>query len=269
MERNQVVVRDSRALHDGAAGLARRSVEMARVMIAASLGDEAFVGGGRKASPRIAAGHACREMDRRGRHRFRCPWRLLAGVWRCRRRSRAAMRHSAPRISSSSATSSAPNTRTSTSRPRTGAATCDKTQARWPRQRDPATSSWRRSRQALGQLYDSHAHLGTNTRASLRLVPTGSQLRLAWREGRAMVTDVRQGSAAEKAGVRTGDELLALDDIGHREGDAVHRAPVHFAQRSAGARLGTGCRRCGQARARHAQRCGSGQFGREDHRVQR
>jgi C-terminal processing protease CtpA/Prc len=65
----------------------------------------------------------------------------------------------------------------------------------------------------LGQLYDTHAHLGTNTRASLRLVPTNSQLRLAWRDGRAIVTDVRQGSAAHKAGIRAGDELLALDDI--------------------------------------------------------
>jgi hypothetical protein len=49
MERNQVVVRDSQALHDGAAALARRSVEMARVMISSSLGADALVSGGRKA----------------------------------------------------------------------------------------------------------------------------------------------------------------------------------------------------------------------------
>jgi nitrite reductase/ring-hydroxylating ferredoxin subunit/multimeric flavodoxin WrbA len=49
MERNQQEVRGSRALHDGAAALARRSVEMARVMISTSLGADALVRGGRKA----------------------------------------------------------------------------------------------------------------------------------------------------------------------------------------------------------------------------
>ncbi len=51
MERNQAVVRDSRALHEGAAGLVGRSVEMARLMITQALGEAAFVGGGRKANP--------------------------------------------------------------------------------------------------------------------------------------------------------------------------------------------------------------------------
>ena len=49
MERNQDMVRGSRALHEGAAALARRSVEMARVMISTSLGADALVRGGRKA----------------------------------------------------------------------------------------------------------------------------------------------------------------------------------------------------------------------------
>jgi carboxyl-terminal processing protease len=91
--------------------------------------------------------------------------------------------------------------------------TCDKLGpvARAARSRDEFVATLEN---ALGQLYDRHAHLGTNTRASIRLVPTSSQLRLAWQGGRAMVTDVRQGSAAQKAGVRAGDELLALDDIG-------------------------------------------------------
>jgi nitrite reductase/ring-hydroxylating ferredoxin subunit/multimeric flavodoxin WrbA len=49
MERNQQVVRESAALHEGAAALAARSVDMARTMIASSLGEAAFVRGGRKA----------------------------------------------------------------------------------------------------------------------------------------------------------------------------------------------------------------------------
>jgi nitrite reductase/ring-hydroxylating ferredoxin subunit/multimeric flavodoxin WrbA len=49
MEKNQDVVRQSGALHDGAAALARRSVEMARMMIASAQGADTFASGGRKA----------------------------------------------------------------------------------------------------------------------------------------------------------------------------------------------------------------------------
>ena len=49
MENNQSFVRRSTALHDGAAALARRCAEMARVMIASSLGENALTRGGRKA----------------------------------------------------------------------------------------------------------------------------------------------------------------------------------------------------------------------------
>jgi hypothetical protein len=49
MEQNQSYVRRSTALHDGAAALARRCAEMARVMIASSLGENALTRGGRKA----------------------------------------------------------------------------------------------------------------------------------------------------------------------------------------------------------------------------
>ena len=49
MERNQQVVRQSAALHEGAAGLAQRCAQMARTMIAQDLGEGALVRGGRKA----------------------------------------------------------------------------------------------------------------------------------------------------------------------------------------------------------------------------
>jgi nitrite reductase/ring-hydroxylating ferredoxin subunit/multimeric flavodoxin WrbA len=49
MERNEEIVRASAALHEGAAALAARSVEMARIMITSTLGEAAFVRGGRKA----------------------------------------------------------------------------------------------------------------------------------------------------------------------------------------------------------------------------
>jgi multimeric flavodoxin WrbA len=49
MERNQQIVRDSKSLHDGAAALVKRSVDMAQVMVTTSLGGDALVAGGRKA----------------------------------------------------------------------------------------------------------------------------------------------------------------------------------------------------------------------------
>ncbi len=48
MQNNQRYVQQSTALHDGAAALARRCAEMARVMISGDLGAQALVRGGRK-----------------------------------------------------------------------------------------------------------------------------------------------------------------------------------------------------------------------------
>ncbi len=64
---------------------------------------------------------------------------------------------------------------------------------------------------AMAELYDHHAHLGTNTNQSPRMVPTQSQIFGNWRDGKAMVIDVRHGSAAKAAGVRAGMQVLAVD----------------------------------------------------------
>lgn len=64
----------------------------------------------------------------------------------------------------------------------------------------------------LGELYDHHAHLGTNTRKSPRLVPTQTDLVATWLDGRAIITAVRANSPAERAGLRPGFEALAIDD---------------------------------------------------------
>lgn len=66
---------------------------------------------------------------------------------------------------------------------------------------------------ALGQLYDSHAHLATNTMNSPRLVPTQADVMAGWRDGRAIITDVRRGSAAERAGLQAGQEILAINGM--------------------------------------------------------
>jgi len=64
---------------------------------------------------------------------------------------------------------------------------------------------------ALGELYDHHAHLGTNTQRSPRLVPTQTDMIAAWSDGRAVIVGVRSDSGAEKAGVRPGMEVIAID----------------------------------------------------------
>jgi carboxyl-terminal processing protease len=64
---------------------------------------------------------------------------------------------------------------------------------------------------AMAEIYDHHAHLGTNTGKSPRLVPTQAQVIGAWRGGKAIVVAVRPGSPAQSAGVRSGMQVLAVD----------------------------------------------------------
>ncbi|MFA6312804.1 MAG: S41 family peptidase [Sterolibacterium sp.] len=64
---------------------------------------------------------------------------------------------------------------------------------------------------ALGELYDSHAHLGTNTRRSYRLVPTQSDLFATWSNGVAILSAVRRKSGAEDAGLLPGMEVVAIN----------------------------------------------------------
>ena len=68
-----------------------------------------------------------------------------------------------------------------------------------------------RLEQALGELYDSHAHLGTNTRRSYRLVPTQTDLFATWKDGRAIISEVRKSSGAESAGLLPGMEVVAIN----------------------------------------------------------
>ncbi len=50
MEQNQLAVQHSPMLHEGAAALARRCIEMAQMMVSSSLGEHALTRGGRKAA---------------------------------------------------------------------------------------------------------------------------------------------------------------------------------------------------------------------------
>jgi C-terminal processing protease CtpA/Prc len=63
----------------------------------------------------------------------------------------------------------------------------------------------------VDELYDPHAHLTVNTPTSPRLVPSGTDLWAEWRGGRALITEVRAGSDAERAGIRPASVILAID----------------------------------------------------------
>ena len=69
----------------------------------------------------------------------------------------------------------------------------------------------------MAELHDFHAFVGSNTSASPRLVPSGTDLVGQWRGERAFVEQARAASLAWEAGVRAGDEILALGGVPIRE----------------------------------------------------
>ena len=69
----------------------------------------------------------------------------------------------------------------------------------------------------IEELYDHHAHLGTNTARSPRLVPSETDLWAEWRESRPILTSVRDGSHAEHAGLRPGMEVVSIHGSPVRE----------------------------------------------------
>jgi len=68
----------------------------------------------------------------------------------------------------------------------------------------------------LEELYDPHASLNTNLLSSPRLVPTGADVWAEWRGDKVIVSEVRPGSAAEKAGLRAGMEVLSIGGVATR-----------------------------------------------------
>ena len=65
----------------------------------------------------------------------------------------------------------------------------------------------------LAELYDNHASLSTNLPDSHRLVPTGADVYGRFDQGRAVVVAVRPGFGAERAGLRAGMELVAVNNV--------------------------------------------------------
>lgn len=69
----------------------------------------------------------------------------------------------------------------------------------------------------LEELYDFHTHLNTNTASSPRLVPSGTDIWAEWIGDRAIIKEVRAGSAAERAGVRIGMQVVSINGVAARE----------------------------------------------------
>ncbi|MEM1106760.1 MAG: S41 family peptidase [Pseudomonadota bacterium] len=76
----------------------------------------------------------------------------------------------------------------------------------------------------LDDLYDPHINLGTNTRASPRLVPSGSDLWFENAGGQFVVAAVRPGSGAARAGVALGDALVRFNGLSP---EALWQSRIH------------------------------------------
>jgi carboxyl-terminal processing protease len=84
--------------------------------------------------------------------------------------------------------------------------------------------------QVIDELYDPHAQLNTNSAAAYRLVPSGADLWAEWNGGRAVITDVRADSDAQRAGIRPNDVVVSInsspigDSVDARIGRSYSRA---------------------------------------------
>lgn len=66
---------------------------------------------------------------------------------------------------------------------------------------------------ALRELYDAHAHLGTHTPSSPRLVPSQTDVLARFADGNAVVEAVRAGSGALRAGIAPGQEIVSVNGV--------------------------------------------------------
>ena len=66
---------------------------------------------------------------------------------------------------------------------------------------------------ALETLYDNHFSLNTNLQSSTRLVPTGLDIWAELINDKPIVTEVRKGFSADKAGIKNGMEIISINGI--------------------------------------------------------
>jgi len=66
---------------------------------------------------------------------------------------------------------------------------------------------------AIYELYDHHCSLRTNNKDSRRLVPTGADIWAEYHNDKPVIIEVRKGFGAEKASIRAGMEVVAVNDV--------------------------------------------------------
>lgn len=69
----------------------------------------------------------------------------------------------------------------------------------------------------LEELYDFHCNLNTNTESSPVLVPTDADIWAEWRQGHALIIEVRPDSPASRAGIQAGMEIASINGTGIRQ----------------------------------------------------
>jgi carboxyl-terminal processing protease len=74
----------------------------------------------------------------------------------------------------------------------------------------------------LEELYDFHTHLNTNTSSSPYLIPTGTDIWAEWINGKAIITEVRLNSVAQRAGLTPGMQVISIDGRSIEEGISAH-----------------------------------------------
>ena len=87
---------------------------------------------------------------------------------------------------------------------------------RYAAQVDAATTedAWRRVLEdALDELHDFHAEIAPGSTATRWAVPSAADVWAEWRGERAVVSALRVGSDAVRAGVRIGDEVVQIDGV--------------------------------------------------------
>jgi carboxyl-terminal processing protease len=63
------------------------------------------------------------------------------------------------------------------------------------------------------ELYDHHASLNTNTDFSRRLVPSGTDIWVEYKNGKPVIIEIKQNSKAEAAHILAGMEVIAVNGI--------------------------------------------------------
>lgn len=76
---------------------------------------------------------------------------------------------------------------------------------------------------SIVELYDPHAIINSNLPTSTRMIPSELDVWAEWRSGHAIITQLRPGYVAQKAGLKIGMDIIRINDKPVTDAAAVHR----------------------------------------------